>query len=53
MPRLVISKFAEDPIKKMKAPYPGQHLPHYKSMGKYFDAQGRVNPNQIVRSRLI
>ena len=30
-------KFGEDPI-KMIALYPGQHLPHYKSI----DAQGRV-----------
>ena len=48
MPLLVISKFDEDPI-KMKTLCPGQHLPHYKSMGKISDAQGRVTPNRIVR----
>ena len=35
----------------MKALCPGQHLPHYKSMGKFFYIQGRVTPNRIVQSR--
>ena len=29
--------------KKMKAPCAGQHLPHYKSMGKCFDSQPHPN----------
>ena len=37
MPLLVIGKSDEDP-EKMKTLCPGQHLPHYKSMGKIFDA---------------
>ena len=34
----------------MKALYPGQHLPHYKSIGKIFDHQGQVTPKWIVWS---
>ena len=41
MPLLVISKFEEDTT-KMKALWPEQQLPYYKSTGKIFDAQGRV-----------
>ena len=36
---------------KVKSLSSGQHVLHYKSMGKCFVAQGRVTPNGIVRSR--
>ena len=29
---------------KLKALFFGQHFPHYKFMGKFFIAQGRVTP---------
>ena len=47
---LDISKFDEDPIKN-EGTMPQITLPRYKCMGNFFDAQGQVTQNQIVRSR--
>ena len=35
---------------KVKSLSSGQHCLHYKSMGKFFIAQGQVTPKKIVRS---
>ena len=35
---------------KVKSLSSGQHCLHYKSMGKYFIAQGQVTPKNIVLS---
>ena len=33
----------------MKKLGPGQHFPHYKSMGKYFIAQGQVTLKRMIQ----
>ena len=33
----------------MKKLGPGQHFPHYKSMGKYFIAQGQVTLTRMIQ----
>ena len=45
---LITCKFDEDPI-KMKALSCPQHFLRYKSVGKFFIAQGQVTQKQFVR----
>ena len=49
MPVLVISKFDEDPMKNERASLETP-FSHYKSMGKFSDAQGHLIPKEVVRS---
>ena len=48
---LVTCKFDEDPIKSDVALHRTTFFIHYKTMWKFFDAQGQVTPNRIVLSR--
>ena len=49
MPVLVTSNFDDDSIKNERA---SMEIPfsHYKSMGKFLDAQGQLTPKSVVRS---
>ena len=47
MPGLVTCEFDDDPIKN-KAIIVSTTFLHYKSMGKFFDAQGCVTLKRIV-----
>ena len=49
MPVLVIRKLIKFQWKK-KLLCLGQHFPHYKSMGKFFIAQGRVTLKRMIQS---
>ena len=49
MPVLVTSKFEEDPIKNERASLETP-FSHYKSMGKFSDAQGQLTPLSVVQS---
>ena len=49
MPVLVTSKFDKDPIKNKRASLETP-FSHYKSMGKFSDAQGHLTLLGVVRS---
>ena len=49
MPVLVTSNFDDDSIKNEWASMKSQ-FSHYKSMGKFLDAQGQLTPQSVVRS---
>ena len=46
---LVIRKFDQISIESKVAVYLVQHFPHYKSLGKFFIAQGRVTLKRMIR----